>query len=157
MTSTIVTQHNIGGLGSLKRLSAGASAVAAGAGDATTTTGVTIDRMGFGIGSMPNSLAAAVLWDTVLATGKTLSIGYAVQDSADGTNFSDYQTAAAAVVATGSTGASALAGELQVDVDLQSARRFVRFNSLPDLSATQTDTAVTRAAGFFAGFDRLPA
>jgi hypothetical protein len=157
MTSTIVLQHNVGALGALKRLSAAAAAVAAGAGDATTVTGVTIDRMGFGLGSMPNSAVFAILYDATLATGKTLSLGYAVQDSADNSNFSDYATATSAVIATGATAASVVAGELQVDVDLQSARRFVRFNHFPDLSATQTDTSVTRATGFFGGFDRLPA
>lgn len=155
MTSTIVTQHNIGALGALRRLSAAATATAAGTGDSTSTTGITIDRMGFGLGSMPLSAVFGVLWEAVAATSKTLSIGYAVQDSADGSNWSDYATATYAVVGTGSTAASALAGQLEADVDLQSARRYVRFNFAIDLSATQTDTAVARAAGFFGGFDRL--
>lgn len=152
----IVLQRDVGSLGALKRLSAAASATAASTGDSTTTTGVTIDRMGFTSGSMPMTLAAAVVWEATLATSKTLSIGYAVQDSADGTNWSDYQTATYAAVATGSTAASALAGEFEVSVSLTSARRYVRFNSAQDLSATQTDTSVTRAVGFFAGTDRLP-
>lgn len=152
----IVLQRDVGSLGALKRLSAAAAATAASTGDSTTTTGVTIDRMAFSGGSMPNTLAAAVIWDATLATGKTLSIGYAVQDSADGSNWADYQTATYAVVATGATAASVLAGEFEVGVNLTSARRYVRFNSAQDLSATQTDTSVTRAAGFFAGYDRLP-
>lgn len=153
----LVLQRDVGSLGALLRLSAAAAAVAAGAGDSTTTTGVTVDRMNFSNGSMPNSLAAGVAFEAVLATGKTLSIGYAVQDSADGTNWSDYQTATYAAVATGSTAASAAAGVLEVGVNLSSARRYVRFNYAQDLSATQTDTSVTRAVGFAAGFDRLPA
>jgi hypothetical protein len=153
----IVLQRDVGSLGALKRLSAAASAVAAGAGDSTTVTGVTIDRMGFPNGSMPNSLALAFPWEAVLATAKTLSIGYAVQDSADNSNWSDYQTATYAVMATGSTAASAAAGQLEVSVNLTSARRYVRANHALDLSATQTDTAASRAVGFFAGFDRLPA
>ena len=153
----IVVQRDIGSLGSLKRLSAAASAVAAGAGDSTTTTGVTIDRAAsFASGSMPNGLVLAFPWEAVLATGKTLSIGYAVQDSADNSNWSDYATATYAVVATGSTAASAAAGQLEVNVNLTSARRFVRANHALDLSATQTDTAASRAVGFFGGFDRLP-
>lgn len=155
--SDIVLQRDVGSLGALKRLSAAASAVAAGAGDSTTTTGATIDRMGFPNGSMPNTLALAFPWEAVLATGKTLSIGYAVQDSPDGANWSDYQTAAYAVVATGATAASVASGELEVGVNLSSARRYVRANHASDLSATQTDTAATRAVGFFAGFDQLPA
>lgn len=153
----IVLQRGVGALGHTKRLSAAASAVAGGAGNSTTTTGVTIDRMGFVTGSLPDALAAAVAWEAVLATGKTLSIGYAVQDSADNSTFADYQTATYAVVATGSTAASAAAGEFEVAVNLTSARRYVRFNFAENLSATQTDTSAARAVGFFAGFDRLPA
>lgn len=153
----IVLQRDVGSLGALKRLSAAASATAAGSGDSSTTTGVTVDRMGFPTGSMPNALAAAVAWDAVLATGKTLSIGYAVQTSDDASSWTDYQTATYAVVATGSTAASAASGEFEVGVNLTSARRYVRFNFAEDLSATQTDTSASRAVGFFAGFDRLPA
>ena len=154
--SDIVVQANIGSLGALKRLSAAASATAASTGDSTTTTGATIDRAAFSSGGMPSSGVFGVVWDTTLATDKTLSVGYAVQDSADGTNWSDYLTATYAVVATGSTAASALSGVLEVNVDLRSARRYVRLNSAVDLSATQTDTAVSRSVGFFAGSDRLP-
>lgn len=152
----IVLQRDIGSLGALKYLSAAASAIAASTGDSATTTGVTIDRMGFSTGAMPMTLDATVLYDATLETGKTLSIGYAAQDSADGANWSDYQTATYAVVATGATAASVVAGQAEFGVNLTSARRYVRFNSAMDLSATGTDTAVTRAAGFFAGFDRLP-
>lgn len=152
----IVLQRDVGSLGSLQRLSAAASATAAGSGDSATTTGATIDRMGFSGGSMPMSLAAAIIFDATLATGKTLSFGYAVQDSADNSNWSDYQTATYAAVATGATAASVAAGQLEVGVSLSSARRYVRFNFATDLSATGTDTAVARAVGFLAGFDRLP-
>jgi len=152
----IVLQRDVASLGSLKRLSAAASATAASTGDSTTTTGVTIDRAAFAGGSLPNALALSVLYEATLATSKTLSIGYAVQDSADGSNWSDYQTATYAAVATGATAASVVVGEFEVGVNLSSARRYVRANFALDLSATQTDTAAARAAGFFAGFDRLP-
>jgi hypothetical protein len=153
----IVLQKDVGSLGVLKRMSTVANATAGGAGDSTTTTGATIDRFAFGAGSMPLSLAFGVQYETTLATGRTLSVGYAIQDSPDGTNWSDFQTGTYAAVATGATAASALAGEFEVSVNLGAARRFVRGNFALDLSATQTDTAVGRAAGFFAGFDRLPA
>lgn len=153
----IVLQRDVGSLGSIVRLSAPAAATAAGAGDATTTTGVTIDRAGGANGSLPNALALGVVFEATLATGKTLAIGYAVQDSADGANWSDYQTATFATVATGATAASAVAGMFEVGVNLTSARRYIRANFQPDLSATGTDTAVARAVGFLAGYDRLPA
>ena len=149
----IVSTRNIGSLGLMKRLSAAASATAAGAGDSTTTTGVTIDRAAF-VNSMPVSMAAMVAWEATLATSKTLSIGYAVQTSDDNSSWTDYQTATYAVVATGSTAASALAGEFTVNVNLTSARRYVRMNFAVDLSATQTDTCVARAVGFVGGFGR---
>lgn len=154
--SDIVLQRDVGSLGALKRLSAEATATAGGAGDSSTTTGSTIDRMGFSSGAMPNSLAFGVLFDATLETGKTLSVGYAVQDSADGATWADYATATYAAVATGSTAASVVAGQFEASVNLKSARRYVRANFAVDLSATGTDTAVARAVGFFAGFDRLP-
>lgn len=153
----IVTQRNIAQMGVLKRLSAAAAATAAGTGDATTTTGTTIDRFSLVSGSMPFSASFAVIYDATLGSGSTLSIGYAVQDSADNSSWSDFQTATYAVVATGASGGSTAAGELEIAVNLLNARRYVRLNFNPDLSRGATDTAVARAVGFFGGFDDLPA
>ncbi|HZP88648.1 MAG TPA: hypothetical protein VFB54_17700 [Burkholderiales bacterium] len=153
----IVVQRNIGALGDLLRLTDQASATAAGAGDATSVTGQTIDRANIAGGVLPLSALMAVLFSATLASGKTLSVAYAVQDSADGTNFSDYQTGAATVAATGPSGGGTVRGQYEIPVNLTSARRYVRLNFQPDLSATGTDTAVAIGAGFFAGFDRLAA
>lgn len=150
-----VTQHNIGFLVDALYASAAAAATAAGTGDAATTTGKTIDRQALGA-SMPRSALFSTLFDATLASGKTLSLAYAVQDSPDGTNWSDYQTGASAVVSTGPSGGGAVAGQFNVQSDLNSARRFVRYNSAPDLNATGTDTAVTRSVAVLGGFDRLP-
>ena len=152
----IVIQKNIGAMVDIVRASAAASAVAAGTGDATTTTGSTIDRMGYG-GSMPRSALFSVIYDATLASGKTLSMGYAVQNSPDNSTWTDYQTATYAVVATGATGGSVAAGEFNIQVDLNNASRYIRINSNPDLNASGTDTAVTRAVAALGGFDRLPA
>ena len=149
-------QHNIGAMIDVVRASAAAAALAGGTGDATTTTGTTLDRMAYG-GSMPRSALFSVLYDATLASGKTLSIGYAIQDSADNSNWSDYQTATYAVVATGASGGSVAAGQLNIQCDLGSARRYTRINSNPDLNATGTDTAVTRSVAALGGFDRLVA
>lgn len=157
----IVQQRNIGAVGDLLRLSDQASATAGGTGDATTVTGYTIDRMKIGssgsAGSMPLSALVAVLFAATLASGKTLSVTFDVQDSPDGTNFSDYQTAAAAVVATGPSGGGAVTGQAVLQVSLTSARRYVRLLFVPDLSATGTDTATAIGAAFVGGFDRLAA
>lgn len=153
----IVSQHNIAGMGDLKRLADHGTSTAASTGDATTVTGLTIDRMGFNNGSMPRSALMGVLYEATLGSGKTLSIGYAVQDSADNSAWSDYQTATYAVVATGPSGGGVVKSDFNVAVDLNSARRYTRFNYNPSCSATGTDTTYSDAAGFFAGFDRLPA
>lgn len=151
-----VTQHNIGAIVDAVYASAAAAATAAGSGDAATTTGKTIDRQALG-SSMPRSALFSTLFDATLASGATLSLAYAVQDSPDGTNWSDYQTGASAVVATGPSGGGAKAGQSNVQCDLNSARRYVRFNSFQDLSAAGTDTSVTRSVAVLAGFDRLAA
>lgn len=153
--NTIVLQRDVAALGLLLRLSTGASATAGGTGDATSVTGLTIDR--FANGSPMGVMDAGVAYEATLASGATLSIGSAVQDSADGTNWSDYQTAAAVVAATGPSGGGAVGGMFDLgSINLSSARRYVRVNIKPDLSATGTDTASLRSVGFGAGFDRLP-
>jgi hypothetical protein len=153
----IVENRNIGALGDLKRLSDHATSTAAGSGDATTVTGLSIDRQGFGNGSMPNSALAGVFYESTLASGATLSIGYAVQDSADNSSWADYQTATYTTASTGASGGSTNKGQFNVQVNLRGARRYVRFNYNPDLSAGGTDTSYSDAVGFFAGSDRLAA
>jgi len=155
--SDIVLQRNVGALGDQVRLTDHGTSTAAGTGDATTVTGLTIDRDGFGNGTPPMSALMGVIYEATLASGKTLSVGYAVQDSADGTNFSDYQTGTYAVAATGASGGSVAKGQFNVQVNLTSARRYIRFNYNPDLSATGTDTSYSDGVGFFGGFDRLAA
>lgn len=154
--SDIVLQKNVASLGSLRRLSDQAALTAAGSGDATTVTGVTIDRLAFG-GSMPGSAELAVLFAATLASGATLSVTFDLQDSADNSNFSDYGTTAALVAATGPSGGGTVKGQITQGFSLMGARRYVRLLFLPDLSATGTDTAVAIGSGFFAGFDRLAA
>lgn len=154
----IVLQKDIAALGALLALSAASAATAGGTGDATTVTGRSIDRFSLGGGSMPQDLNPAVVYEATLASGATLRFGYAIQDSADGSTWADYQTATySAAVATGPSGGGAVFGTFDIgSVSLTSARRYVRVNYNPDLSAGATDTAVARAVGFFAGFDRLP-
>lgn len=153
--SDLVLQRDVAALGALLRLSLASTAVAAGSGDATTVTGITIDR--FGASSPMGVVNAGVAYEATLASGATLSIGYAMQDSADGTNFADYQTATYAVAATGPSGGGQVAGVFDLSsVNLSSARRYFRLNYRPDLSAAGTDTASFRAFGFGAGYDRLP-
>jgi hypothetical protein len=155
--SGINVVRNIGALGDLVRLTDHATATAGGTGDATSTTGITVDREGFSTGSLPESMLAGVLYEATLGSGNTLSIGYAVQHSADNSSWSDYQTATYTTVATGASGGSTAKGSFNVQVNLTSAKRYVRFNFMPDLNRAGTDTGYYDAVGFIAGFDRLPA
>lgn len=153
----IVTQRNIGAYGDLKRLSDHGTSTAGGTGDGTTVTGLSIDREGFGNSGPALSAELGVIFEATLASGATLSVGYAVQDSADNSTFADYQTATYVVASTGASGGSANKGEFNVQVNLTSARRYIRFNYTPKCSATGTDTTYSDGVGFFAGMDRLPA
>lgn len=153
----IVQQRNIGGLVDLVRLTDHATSTAGGTGDTTTVTGNTIDRQGYSNGSPPLSALMGVIFEATLQSGKTLSFGYAVQDSPDGTNWSDYQTATYAVASTGASGGSTNKGQFNVQVNLSTARRYVRFNYNPKCSATGTDTTYSDGVGVVAGFDRLAA
>lgn len=150
-------QRNIGALGDLKRLTDHGTTVAAGSGDATTVTGNSIDREGFGTGSLPLSALVGVIFEATLASGQTLSIGYSVQDSADNSTFADYQTATYTTASTGASGGSTNKGQFNVQVNLTTARRYIRFNYNPKHSATGTDTSYSDGVGFFGGFDRLAA
>lgn len=153
----IVLQRNIGAYVELVRMAAHGTSTAGGAGNATTVTGISIDREGFGNSGPSLSALIGVLYESTLASGATLSIGYDVQHSTNNSVWTDYQTATYAVVATGISGGGVAVGEFNVQVNLTSAYRYVRFNYMPSLSSTGTDTSYSDAAGVFAGFDRLPA
>lgn len=152
-----------------KALSSSLSWTAGGASDAVTWTGISINREGFVTGSIPRSMDAIVYYDATLASGKTLSLTWDLQDSPDGTNWSDYQTEAATVIATGPSGGGRVVGVARLldqstnapsgtpGANLSSARAYVRLNVIPHMSATGTDTAIIAAIGEFGGFDILAA
>jgi hypothetical protein len=131
-----------------------ASATAAGTGDNTSKTGIAIDREAL---NMPMSAVASVLADATLSSGANLKVTFTISEGPDGTNFSTYQTSAALTTLTAVGGASTKSGQVSLAVNLSGARRYVRLDHVPDLSASGTDTAVTRAVWAFSGEDRLPA
>lgn len=165
----IVLQRSVGELIDVKPLTSVLSWTAGGASDSVTWTGLTIDRGGFS--GQPNPLCADidVYWSAKLASGATLALTLDLQHSPDNSTWTDLFTVAGATVATGPSGGGALQGVTRMviassnkptgtpGVDLKSAKRYVRLNVLPHLSATQTDTAVVAGVGVFAGFDRLAA
>lgn len=133
------------------RASNGASIVAAGAGDNSAVTGVTIDRLGY----MAAKLVLA--WSATLAANKKLSLAVEYQESADG---SSWDTAvvlqALAAVATDSGAGSTMRGITEFDLNLKARKRYIRFNFTPDLDAGATDTAFIHALALLAGRDTLP-
>ncbi|WP_316228365.1 MULTISPECIES: hypothetical protein [unclassified Bradyrhizobium] len=157
----IVLQRSVAELTSAAIGSAFTAVTAGGAGDATAVTGYTIDRMGFGNGSLPQSAELVLAYQATLAATKTLSLGTVkVEQSSDGSNWDSTAYLAftdPGVVATGKTGGSTEKGALKLSVPLTSAKRFIRADFTPDLSNTATDTATVVAVWNLAGFDRLPA
>lgn len=147
---------NIGGAIKLVRASAAATATAGGSGDAAAVTGVIIDRAELG---WPKSAVFGVPFTATLAAGATLSLAMTVQDS-DAANLdgaATYATRANAVVATGPSGGGTVTGMVELDVNLEGAKRYVRLNFTPDLSAANTDTAALGSAvAAFGGANRLP-
>lgn len=158
--------------------SAHVAATAGGSGDNTAVTGLTIDREAltpYGAGpsysnAAPIGAIFLVHYEAALGAGNTLTLKAAlVQDSADGTNWSTIydQTGATApvppawpaagVVDTGATGGSTQRGCVAFGTDIQRARRYVRFEFTPDLSATTTDTANLAAVAVLSGYGEVPA
>lgn len=116
------------------------TATAGGAGDNSAVTGESIDRQGFGSGTL------AVAYKAVLSQAATLSLTVTRQDSDDGTTWNDAETLhAAAVVATGETGGSTEQSVLKVKDSYEVKARYVRYVITPNLSAANTDTASVSA------------
>jgi hypothetical protein len=152
-----------------KALASSLSWTAGGASDAATWTGFSINREAFSNGAVPRSMDAFVVYDVTMASGHTLSFTWDVQDSPDGSNWSDYSTEAATVAVTGVSGGTRQVGVSRMlrqgsdapsgtpGVDLSGARAYVRLLLVPHFSGAGTDTGIIVAAGEFGGFDILAA
>lgn len=129
------------------------SAVAAGAGDATEVDGEDIDR------SNAHSACFIIQAQAVLADTKTLVLKATLQDSPDGTTYTDVaadlQPEGAAnstvLTLTGESGGTTERGVYKLDVDLSSLDKYIRIQLLPELNATGTDTAVCSAVCLLGG------
>lgn len=119
---------------------AAAAVTAGGAGDNTEINGAAIDLNAYGTRFRSAKLAAPVT--ATLGSGETVQVLGNFQDSADGTNWSDYKDAlAATTVATGPSGGGARTGVATLEVDITGARRYIRVQATPNLSRAGTDTA----------------
>lgn len=132
---------------------ASTSATAGGSGDNAEVNGATLDVQA--IAGKPNSVCFLVAATSTLAATKTLKITANLQDSADGTNFTDITDPAVILTLTGATGGSTETGAAKLGFDLTKARRYVRIQATPDLNATGTDTAVMTGVAVFGGFQEL--
>jgi hypothetical protein len=153
----IVSLRNIGAYLTVRSTALQATAVAGGTGNNTTSTGFTIDREGFGSGSLPDSALFAIMFQATLASGATLSQAFDVQHAPDAATWTDYSTTAETVVGTGPSGGGAVHGQTVLAVNLRGAARYIRLNSKPVHSATGTDTSISFAVAVLGGFDRLAA
>lgn len=143
---------NTSNFGALHKVVAcGAARVtAAGAGDNSAITGVTIDRLGYG------SLTFAIAYKTTLGSSETLTFAAEYQESSDGSNWDTATSLQAATVAE--TGVkTAEVGEVEFDLDLSLKKRYIRFNFTPNLSASGTDTADVSAVAVLGGAAVRPA
>jgi len=117
------------------------------AGDNAQVNGISVDRKD------ATSASVVVTARAVLAATKTLTVKLIVQDSADGTTFTNVaaalQPAGAAdsvvLTLTGGAGGSTENGQYQLGLNLASLRRYVRVQLTPDLNATGVDTATVAA------------
>lgn len=137
------------------RAFANTALTAGGAGDNTLITGVIIDRAAHG---MPQSGVLSIPFTTTLAAAATLTLVSWVLQHGDAANLSDAATflTAAAVPVASSAGGGTVTGVFEVNVALIGARRYLRFNATPDLSAASIDTAALSGHIIFGGADRLP-
>lgn len=153
---------NIGAYLSCKR-SVSASAIAAGAGDATETNGTGIDRYVNGSNGAAGVFQSATFFlmaQAVLSAGKKCTFKATLQESSDnavGDAFADLaaaqqpEGAADSVVLTLSSGGGGTeVGSYQKDVDLSGNERYIRAQVHIDLDAGATDTGFY-TAGFVLG------
>jgi hypothetical protein len=148
--------ENIGGKIAVARAGANTAVTAGGGGDNTAVTGVILDRAAFG---WPQSAVFAVPFTTTLAATQSLSLNTVVVQSGEASNLSDATTLASRAngIVASSVGGGTVTGVVELDVNLSTAGRYVRFNYTPDLSATGTDTAALSSVAVFGGAIRLPA
>ena len=146
--------HNIGQAIATPYVSKPTAIVAAGAGDNTAITGAIIDRYAI---DDPLSVHVALQFSATLAAAATLTFKTAVvQDGddsglSDAATFSELETSSGSVVATGPGGGGTVTGSKEYDVNLEGAKRYIRINYTPDLSAGATDTAGVHAVAVFGG------
>lgn len=129
------------------------TATAAGAGDNTEVDGPTIDRRA--LSDRGHTAMLLVPYTTALASGQSLSASLQFQDSADGSNWDDLE--AAQVQSQAGGGGGTFTGVFAYRLPIRRARRYIRVQFTPNLSASGTDTAAWSGVVVIAGQQQLPA
>ena len=114
--------------------------VAGGAGDNVLRVGSIIDRQSF------YSCVLTVAAEAALADGETLSLAVQIEESTDGSSFDTPEVLQASTILLSSSGGTNEIGVLEIDVNLNVRKQFVRFGVTPDLSRGATDTAAVQHA-----------
>lgn len=158
-------ERNIGAYLAVKDGGASGEITAGGSGDATEVDGKTVDLLGLSA----KFRSAVLVFGAVQASGdiantKVCSVTANLQDSADGSTWTDFtptgesavNIVSAQTIITGDGGATIISGTYAKAVDLSAARRYVRCQFTPDLSATGTDTATVQLTWVLGGGDQGP-
>lgn len=135
------------------RHAAAVSITAGGGSDNSEVDGAYVDARDFG------SVKVVIHYTATLAAGETLSIAANLQEDADGTGSGTDVTGSAypsTVVATGGTGGSTETGVVEMDFDVSKLQRYLRVQFTPDLSASNTDTAIVSAVYILGGAEENP-
>lgn len=140
MSSTLHTN-----IGAHLRTATGAVPAAVSAG---TRNGSAIDRTGFGSCKLHVQTGAAT------GTPTTISVGAKIQDSADGEDFADYVPPNGAAAISAITAANSSAS---VNVDLSSARRYIRVVETTEFTGGSAPTIGAGSTVVLGGAKTLPA
>ena len=105
--------------------------------------------------SLPLSGVLVCSYSTTLASGETLTVSGKIEDATSnaGAGAADYQTIGSAVVATGPNGGGTVTGTVEVDINLSTARQFIR--PTLTLATSSTGTVAFTQTFIFAAGDKV--
>lgn len=121
--------------------SVSASVTAGGSGDATEIVGSTIDLTA--LASRPSSVVFDIPCRAVLGATQTLVVAGKIQQSVDGSTWTDVTASATLLTLTGGSGGTTEVGVARLSCDLMRPDcLYIRARFTPDLNRANTDTAV---------------
>ena len=135
---------------------ASTSLTAGGSGDATEVVGSSINIAT--LAKRPTSVVFDIPCRAVLGATQTLVVVGKIEQSVDGSTWTDVTASATLLTLTGGSGGTTESGVARVGCDLVRANcNFIRVRATPDLNRANTDTAVMGAGvAEFGGLDEEP-